>query len=310
MEQDLKNRQVRLGKLWFLIDIPLFIDTVGIGQLFDAMVRPEWQASSRVRTQVEADAASVKGKGEVASKSGIPVFLQGEVKLGLEGELKNERSVSQAMNEENNRSPEMNLEKIVNRYVNDFPDRILFASETLDSATDMNGDPRTWADIDKLLTEPGIRPLIVMDLNEGVHLMPMFAETIDGQDVPMYERLIEALGIKRTIGRYPQRPGDSSDSFEPENIAYWDAIDDAFDSILAVRVVESARARLHWIDYRLRTKNAKGTTPMHLNILARGGYANGTFAYQFIRRADNYGIRMIGTLKRGKDVNVLGIYER
>ena len=35
-----------------------------------------------------------------------------------------------------------------------------------------------------------------------------------------------------------------------------------------------------------------------------------TFAYQLVRRGSRYGVRVIGTLKRGQDINVLAIYER
>ena len=36
----------------------------------------------------------------------------------------------------------------------------------------------------------------------------------------------------------------------------------------------------------------------------------GTFAHAFVRRADGNGVRIVGTLKTGGDVNVLAIFER
>lgn len=307
MDNSYKVRQQGLCHLWFLIDIPLFIDAVSVGQLFDAMVRPEWREIGRQRTEGQTDTASLTGKGQIAGGANIPLFLKGEVKLGLEGGVNSQVSGSTAVSEESNRSPEMNLEKIVNHYVADFPNRLLYVTDNLEELVDLDGKTYSWASVDTLFQEPGIRPLVVLDLPPGVKLMPMFAETVDGEDVPLYERLTEALGIKRTI----PSPGDRQHpDYAAKQALHWDAYATAFDSEIAMRVVESARARLHWIDYRVCAPGAFGVSPLHLNILARGAYANGTFAYKFIRRADHVGIRIIGTLKRDKDVNVLGVYER
>ncbi|MGY3228916.1 hypothetical protein ACVWWJ_000400 [Luteibacter sp. HA06] len=307
MDQEYKARQKRLGDLWFLIDIPLFIDAVGVGQLFDAMVRPEWRAIGRQRTEGKTDGADLTGKASVSGGADIPLFLKGEVKAALEGKLTNQTSESLAVNEESNRSPEMNLEKIVNYYVADFPERLLYVKGDLETLEDLDGKTYSWASVDDLLQEPGIRPLVVLDLPKGVKLMPMFAETVEGEDIALYKMLTEALGIKRTI----PPPGDrTKPDYAEKQALHWDAYARAFDSEIAMEVVESARARLHWIDYRVCAEGVYGVSPIHINILARGEYANGTFAYKFVRRANQVGIRIIGTLKRDKDVNVLGIYER
>ena len=307
MDKDYKDRQERLGKLWFLIDIPLFIDAVGIGQLFDAMIRPEWREIGRLRTEGKTDGATVTGKGELSGGVNIPLFLKTEAKVALEGGLSSQVTGSTAVTEESNRSPEMSLEKIVNHYVADFPERLLYVTGDLETLTDLNGTTYTWDSVDTLFQQAGIRPLVVLDLDPGVKLMPMFAETVEGEDIALFKRLTEALGIKRML----PPPGDRHQpDYAVKQALHWDAYAHAFDSELAMRVVESARARLHWIDYRVCAKGVFGVSPLHLNILARGAYANGTFAYKFVRRADHVGIRIIGTLKRDKDVNVLGIYER
>lgn len=307
MDKEYEARQKRLGNLWFLIDIPLFIDTVGVGQLFDAMVRPEWRKISRQRTEGEVDTAGLTAKGGISGGADIPLFLTAKVKLGLEGQLTNQTSESLAVSEESNRSPEMNLEKIVNYYVADFPQRLLYVKDDLETLEDLDGNTYSWTSVDTLFQKPGIRPLVVLDLPEGVKLMPMFAETVEGEDVALYKMLVEALGIKRTM----PPPGDrTKPDYNEKQTLHWDAYARAFDSEIAMEVVESARARLHWIDYRVCAKDVYGVSPLHINILARGEYANGTFAYKFVRRANHVGIRIIGTLKRDKDVNVLGIYER
>ena len=49
---------------------------------------------------------------------------------------------------------------------------------------------------------------------------------------------------------------------------------------------------------------------MHLHIKPRGQYETGTFAYNFIIRAFEHGLRLVGTLKSEPDLNVLAIFER
>jgi hypothetical protein len=49
---------------------------------------------------------------------------------------------------------------------------------------------------------------------------------------------------------------------------------------------------------------------MHLPIEVAGKYSTGTFAYRMIRRGFGHGMRVVGALRDGPDVNVLGIYEK
>jgi hypothetical protein len=304
-----EGRLENLGKYWFLIDIPLFIDTDSIGQLYDAMVRPEWRSVSRVRTEGNVGTVSLTGKGEASGKASIPIFLQGDIKVGLDAGLQSQRSNTIGLSEELNRSPEMTLEKIVNRYASEFPGRLLYVDSTLDNLVDLDGNSYSWELAEKkLLTdEPGIRPLVVVDMAPGVKIMPMFAETVAGEGLELHKALAKALQIDNVLKPYPPR---KSQTFPQEAVEHWDAYASAFKSGAALPVVEGVKARLQWINFRVCAEGQFGLIPLHLNIVPRGAYSNGTFAYQFIRRADNYGARIIGTLKRGKDINVLGIYER
>lgn len=49
---------------------------------------------------------------------------------------------------------------------------------------------------------------------------------------------------------------------------------------------------------------------MHLHIELGGRYYTGVVAHLFIRRALESGIRLVGTLKDGPDLNVLALYEK
>jgi hypothetical protein len=49
---------------------------------------------------------------------------------------------------------------------------------------------------------------------------------------------------------------------------------------------------------------------MHLHIDVAGKYNAGTFAYRLIRRGEGHGMRVVGSLRDGPDVNVLALYEK
>lgn len=66
--------------------------------------------------------------------------------------------------------------------------------------------------------------------------------------------------------------------------------------------------RIDWIDYRLKISTRDA--PLHLHLSANGDFSTGTFAYNFVRRGHKLGLRLVGLLKAGGDINVLAIYER
>ena len=49
---------------------------------------------------------------------------------------------------------------------------------------------------------------------------------------------------------------------------------------------------------------------LHLDVSARGDYDTGIFAYNFIRRGERYGLRIVGSLKSQPALNVLATYEK
>jgi hypothetical protein len=51
------------------------------------------------------------------------------------------------------------------------------------------------------------------------------------------------------------------------------------------------------------------STTLHLDVSARGDYDTGVFAYNFIRRGERYGLRIVGSLKSKPALNVLAAYE-
>jgi len=66
------------------------------------------------------------------------------------------------------------------------------------------------------------------------------------------------------------------------------------------------RGRPRWIAYRMILPDS---TTLHLDVSARGDYDTGVFAYNFIRRGERYGLRIVGSLKSKPALNVLAAYE-
>ena len=301
------SRRDVLGKLWFLIDIPLFIDEKSISQLFDAMVRPEWQPMSRISTDSKGESLSAGLGVAVEGEGSIPFFLKGKARTSAKADATTKTDNSRATSEQSNISAEMNLEKIVNHYVKHFPERVLILSDSEDRFEDFAGNALEWTDCDKLLDAPGMRPLVVLDLPPNTKILPMFAETTSGAAIELHKDLAKRLEISASL---PPLPSRKDPDYETGAIAHWNRFAESFRSMEAIRCVEAVKHRLHWIAFRLWPGGTAGALPVHLSILPCGNYANGTFAYQFIRRTEHFGIRLIGTLKKGKDINVLGIYER
>ena len=66
-------------------------------------------------------------------------------------------------------------------------------------------------------------------------------------------------------------------------------------------------------DFRVPMNETTGSPEvemMHLHLVARRGYFTGELAYMAVRRAMGHGLRVIGTLKDGPDINVLALYEK
>ena len=83
----------------------------------------------------------------------------------------------------------------------------------------------------------------------------------------------------------------------------------------AMEVVESAgdpdeekrSDKLAWIDFRVPVG---GAHTLHLHCVPDGKAHTGVFGYNLVRRGFRQGVRIVGTLKAGLDVNALAIFDR
>ena len=95
----------------------------------------------------------------------------------------------------------------------------------------------------------------------------------------------------------------------------WKELIGRFKAPVAMKVLEAAGkdhngSRFEWIDFRMAWGEGGTPSPLHLHVCPRGQYSMGTFAHAFVRRGQSNGVRILGTLKTGGDINVLAIYER
>jgi len=293
-------------RIWFLADAPLFIDVPQVIGLYDAIFRPEFEVASRTRSRSDTKAEELSEELNITGEVAIPTIfkISAARKTGSKIEMTTTRV--DPLTETAVLSPETRLEKLVNVYAYSYPDRLFRIDSRCISLTDLTGKSLDWQEAEDNLNEPGVRPLIFFDLDKGSRFIPMFAELHTGWRVELHKQLIRSAPKRRTVPVYPAR---GSVDYEESRMIYWNA----FDSTIAMEIVEKATqsgGRIDWIDFRIVGLDRDVSVPIHLHLSPRGQFPTGTFAYQLIRRGENHGIRLLGTLKKGEDVNVLAIYER
>lgn len=329
----LDQRIDNLEQFWFLADAPMFVDGEQIERLYDAIFRPEMELASRSDSGTGEFATKVvnAAKGGVEVQAKVPPALaffglDFGGKASLEGSTSGEEGTRRAETDTSTyvaiKSSERRLERLISLYANKYQDRIFWVNSTLLGGSSLKEPkkPRTWQELEEVLEKPGARPLIVIDFEEGTKLMPMYAELKSGKNSELVKDYLAKRAKKNEeeypIPKYPQ--GNLSPEKEAtERRDYWQKIFDRFESHEVLRTIEDASStvseRFEWIDFRAlidMSKSSEITQPPHLHFVARGMYPAGTFAYQLVRRAKRYGVRVVGTLKKGQDINVLAVYER
>lgn len=182
-------------------------------------------------------------------------------------------------------------------YVVNQPERICVVSPDtrLPEAEDIAASPRMIA---------------FVDVPPGTRCLPQAAELNDGRVVTFFSPLVEKL--QRDGGTLPVAYPDSTttDLGKAQRDAYWNWFADHWNADRAVKVVEEvigAGGRPRWIAYRMTFPNG---TMLHLDVSARGDYDTGVFAYNFIRRGERFGLRLVGSLKSQPSLNVLAAYDK
>ncbi|MGC3524724.1 hypothetical protein [Pseudomonas aeruginosa] len=304
---EFEKRLPKWKQLWFVVDIPLFSDAVAVEKLYDALNRPEFETKSRKTTNNAAISKELSGElsGSGSSKE-IADFLKISTTAKFSGKRTKTEGKSIELNQERNFSTEMQIERIINYYAWHYPDRIFWAKADLSEVFNTDGSNLTWDEVSKLINSPAPRPIIIFEAVSDSKIIPMAIETTDGKHIKVSENYIKKIKRqnKAIIPPYSSSPGASQ--------KHWEALEKYFDSTEAMKAIEDSTkngSRIDWIDYRLISRSGSNIIPIHLHLTPRGNYNTGTFAYQMVRRGYKHGIKIIGTLKKGEDINVLAIYE-
>jgi hypothetical protein len=282
--------------LGWLKDAPLFIDAANLDRFYDAVVRPTFKEAGPRKIKIsEETRRELRGALKASAKAHLPSWLSTILSAGVdigaevEGKTADASASAQELELEAITTPQRQLEQLAVFYLLRLKDRLLVGG--IDA-------PMRWQAEASAMATP--RALTFLDLPVGTILMPMSAEFTNGRVVTFFDRLRAASGENPP----PFREADKG--------AYWAWFKRHFDAGRAIRVVEEAAAaeaaRIEWIDFRAPLNGVVDT--MHLHVAARGKYNTGTFAYRLIGRCVGHGMRIVGTLKDGPDINVMAIYEK
>lgn len=300
----------RHPQLWWLTDVPMFLDERSVDRLHGAIVQPEYvllqsqETAQRNRTDSDGQ--------EVASglEASIPAFLKIGTQAKFSSGATTGLSAAQQLTKQFIYSSEQRLQDILVAYREKMPERVLFAVAGEGELLTLAGRALSWRDAEALTDLPGPRPLLFFDLPPGSAILPMAGETVEGRTVLLADKLIERLA---KAGRpVPPFPADDDDpDLAARKDAHWAALVQNYHNWSALEVIEegfSSGHRIEWIDYRLKLPSRD--KPVHIHFSPRGQVPTGAFAFNFVRRGFKAGLRIVAQLKKGCDMNALALYER
>ncbi|MCG9751335.1 hypothetical protein L1D54_12650 [Vibrio brasiliensis] len=295
----------------WLVDSPLFIDDKQLNNLYEAIVKPEFELVSISSKQQDTSKNKVSDKtvigGDVSSS-----FLN-VVKAKLSIRQHNTDETEQGTSQEflNNFQPiqsaERKLEELAALY--NFVDKYELIYDKFDVSRDT--PPEWYTKFSKRVPNP--KPLCFFDLPPGVCLIPAAAEFSNGKVVQLFSEYREALTNENggPSKHYPE-PDEQlgGDELVEKRKEYWDSYTTRFSATKAMVCIEKAceeNGDIRWIAFRVPVTTTGDT--LHLHIMPNEKYYTGTFAYNFVKRFYKHGGKLVGMLKSEPDLNVLAIYE-
>jgi hypothetical protein len=280
--------------LW-VKDAPLFIDRGNLDKFYDAVVRPAFKEHApqtlKISQSKREDLEKQLGaKAEIRVPSWLASIVSGggELSGGMTAGTSKSDDLETTLTLEPISTPHRQLEQLTVFYFIQLRERLLVGG--LEA-------PKRWQE--QGLSRQVPRALALVDLPPGTKFIPMAAEFAKSEFVSFFDQLRADSGE------------DPPDFERVSRKEYWSWFADNFNAERSIAVVERAstsHGRIEWIDFRIPISDVGDT--MHLHIEPGGEYNTGTFAYRLIRRSLGHGIRLVGTLKDGPDLNVLALYER
>jgi hypothetical protein len=280
--------------LW-VKDAPLFIDDENLGRFYDAVVRPAFKENVPFKLKISEGQkkdlqAKLGGKGKLGLAPWLSSILNAEVEVSAEGQVSKGSTFGfeQEVTFEPISTPQRQLVQLMVFYALNQPARLMVGG--------IEG-PLEWQRSGGIAAVP--RGLAFIDLPRGTKFIPMAAEFSNGKVVTLFDKL-------------PGSANAQPPAFEREKKqAYWEWYAANFDPARSVEVIESASAangKIEWIDFRVPLNSQ--AEMMHVHLEARGRYFTGALAYMIVRRSLGHGLRLVGTLKDGPDINVMALYEK
>lgn len=298
-----------LRKLWWLTDVPTFMDDRLVDRLYNAIIRPEYILLQSSETAERSRSSTSTSELEAAAEISIPAFWK------LSGKAKAAEEVGEALSHGTQvtkqfvHSAERRLQDIITHYGAKHPDRLLFDEFGQSNLRNVSGETLGWDKAEELLEVPGPRPLLFIELDRSVPILPMAGGTEAGMTVVLSAKMIKEMNEQRKV--IPDFPADSDTDAQKKKTDHWNALMEHYDNWMAVRTVDHGfgnEHRIEWIDFRVKVNTR--SRPVHVHFAPIGKYHAGDFAYNIVRRGFKEGLRLVGQLKRGCDVNVISLYER
>lgn len=281
--------------LW-VKDAPLFIDELNVSRFYDAALRPSFDENAPVKLKLsDAIKEDIKNKYGAKGNIGLANWLSFIASSSVEAAAEREKTKSESKGSETEivlqpiTTAHRQLEQLTIFYLIERPTQLLVGGPA---------DVLSWHNDSLGLSVP--RPLVFIDLPKRAKFIPMAAEFVNGKVVLLFDKLLADSG---------ERPPKYDREHKDE---YWNWFAKNFNPERALATLEAAAAendrRIEWVDFRVPLDDTPKT--MHLHIEVAGKYNTGTFAYRLIRRGEGHGIRIVGSLRDGPDVNVLALYEK
>lgn len=289
------------AELLWLLDAPLFIDSKQVEAFYDAILRPDYEQTSTTLFGGITTATSFGGKATVGAA--LPWFkAQAEMSVAETNTTQGGRDVTLTPISNAYR----HLVALALHYATQpgYSQRLVIADPLHDRVHDAKGISlaTTWLTPEYIRSAP--RAIVFLDVPPGGKFIPAALELSNGEVRLLADELGRELG-GLLAEKYPKSPASPAEEYK-----YYQWFSDNFDDRTALAVVERnvKDHQVAWAAYNVPLSQA-GPTFMHLHMAGRGQYETGAFAYNFIVRGFKYGLRIVGTLKSGPDLNVLAVFE-
>ena len=289
-------------ELLWLLDAPLFIDAKRVDAFYDAVLRPDYEGTSITLSNSITTKTTFGGKTTVGVA--LPWFGKAEVAASAERSRSRDHGLDTTLRPISNAY--RHLLSIALHYASqqDY-NRLVIADASGSRASNSVGESilGMWTSAEFADIVP--RALVFLDLPPGTKIIPTALELIYGK----VQVVIDALGKRLAGSAAPEYPGSTATQLEKDSYFQW--FTEHYIDRTALEVVESTvqEGKISWIDFNASL--AGGGPPfMHLHLAGRGEYDTGVFGYYFIVRGFTHGLRIVGTLKSGPDLNVLAVFER